>query len=157
MTIHPIRRNLLTTPAQLVDALEIPFSDEQLEAITAPLRGLALGIFLITVGMRLDIAALLADWPALLGATLLVLIAKSLIVYGLLRWRGSRTGTALETSFLMASPSELTLIVLASALAAGLLGAETVAFWTLVTAIGLTLTPLLAALGRRMARRSSAF
>lgn len=38
MTIHPIRRNLLTTPAQLVDALEIPFSDEQLEAITAPLE-----------------------------------------------------------------------------------------------------------------------
>jgi CPA2 family monovalent cation:H+ antiporter-2 len=53
----------------------------------------------------------------------------------------------------MASPSELTLIVLASALGAGVLGAETVAFWTIVTALGLTLTPLLAATGKRMARR----
>jgi CPA2 family monovalent cation:H+ antiporter-2 len=54
---------------------------------------------------------------------------------------------------MMASPSELTLIVLASALAAGVLGFDTVAFWTIVTALGLTLTPLLAAAGKRMARR----
>jgi CPA2 family monovalent cation:H+ antiporter-2 len=53
---------------------------------------------------------------------------------------------------MMASPSELTLIVLASALAAGVLGFETVDFWTIVTALGLTLTPLLAAAGKRMAR-----
>ena len=38
MTIHPIRRAMLSTPQQLVDALQIPFSDEQLAAITAPLE-----------------------------------------------------------------------------------------------------------------------
>ncbi|GAA4016244.1 cation:proton antiporter [Sphingomonas swuensis] len=125
----------------------------EVEVITAPLRGLALGVFLITVGMRLDLGELAAQWPALLTATAGLLAAKAVLILGLLRWRGSRVGTAIETGLLMASPSELTLIVLASALAAGLLGAETVAFWTLVTAMGLTLTPLLAALGRRMARR----
>ncbi|GLR47684.1 cation:proton antiporter [Sphingomonas astaxanthinifaciens] len=125
----------------------------EVEVITAPLRGLALGIFLITVGMRLDLLALAANWPALLAATLAVLLCKALVVFALLRWRRSRTGTALETGLLMASPSELTLIVLASALAAGVIGAGAAAFWTLVTAIGLTLTPLLAAAGRRVARR----
>ena len=35
MTIHPIRRALLSTREQLVDALQIPFSEEQLDAITA--------------------------------------------------------------------------------------------------------------------------
>ena len=125
----------------------------EVEVITAPLRGLALGIFLITVGMRLDLAALLAQWPQLLGATLAVLLAKAVVIFSLLRWRKSRRGTAVETGLLMASPSELTLIVLGSAVAAGVLGADTAAFWTLVTAIGLTLTPLLAALGKRMARR----
>ena len=89
----------------------------EVEAITAPLRGLALGIFLITVGMRLDLGTLLAQWPALLGATLAVLVAKALIIYLLLRWRRTRTGTSLETGLLMASPSELTLIVLGSAFA----------------------------------------
>jgi CPA2 family monovalent cation:H+ antiporter-2 len=125
----------------------------EVEVITAPLRGLALGIFLLTVGMRLDVGALLAEWPAVLGATLAVLIAKSLIIIRLLRWSGARTGTALETGFLMASPSELTLIVLGSALAAGAISAGQAGFWTIVTALGLTLTPLLAAAGRRLSRR----
>lgn len=125
----------------------------EVEVITAPLRGLALGIFLITVGMRLDLAELYAVWPRLLLATASVLVIKSLVIFSLLRWRKNRRGTAVETGLLMASPSELTLIVLGSALAAGVLDAATAAFWTLVTAFGLTLTPLLAAAGRRMARR----
>ncbi|WP_338504193.1 cation:proton antiporter [Sphingomonas kaistensis] len=125
----------------------------EVEVITAPLRGLALGIFLITVGMRLDLAEVLAVWPQLIVATALVLIVKALVIFSLLRWRKNRRGTAVETGLLMASPSELTLIVLASALAAGVVSASTAAFWTLVTAFGLTLTPLLAAAGRRMARR----
>ena len=48
----------------------------------------------------------------------------------------------------MASPSETTLIVLASAATAQLISRDTVAFWQIVTAIGLTVTPLLAKLGR---------
>jgi len=125
----------------------------EVEVITAPLRGLALGIFLITVGMRLDLTEVLAVWPQLIVATALVLVVKALVIFSLLRWRKNRRGTAVETGLLMASPSELTLIVLASALAAGVVSASTAAFWTLVTAFGLTLTPLLAAAGRRMARR----
>lgn len=38
MTIHPIRPTLFTSPEQLSDALAIPFSQEQLECITAPLE-----------------------------------------------------------------------------------------------------------------------
>jgi CPA2 family monovalent cation:H+ antiporter-2 len=53
----------------------------------------------------------------------------------------------------MASPSETTLIVLGAAGVAGILSAETVSFWSAATAIGLTITPLLASLGRFMARR----
>jgi CPA2 family monovalent cation:H+ antiporter-2 len=60
---------------------------------------------------------------------------------------------AAETGLIMASPSETTLIVLATAASAGLISRETAAFWTIVTALGLTLTPLLARLGRRAAQR----
>ena len=38
MTLHPIRKQLFTSPDQLSDALKIPFSDEQIECITAPLE-----------------------------------------------------------------------------------------------------------------------
>ncbi len=51
----------------------------EVELVTAPLRGLALGVFLITVGMQLDLGALIADWPNLLLALGGVLIVKALV------------------------------------------------------------------------------
>jgi monovalent cation:H+ antiporter-2, CPA2 family len=66
---------------------------------------------------------------------------------------GARPGVAAETGLLMASPSETTLIVLGAAGVAGILSTETVGFWSAATAIGLTVTPALASLGRLAARR----
>ncbi|WP_010543541.1 cation:proton antiporter [Sphingomonas elodea] len=125
----------------------------EVEAITAPFKGLALGVFLLTVGMRLDLGFVWSNWAALLGASLLVMAVKVAVTTALLRFSGARMGTAAETGVLMASPSETTLIVLGVAGAAGLIAPATTAFWTAVTAIGLTATPLLAKAGRGAARR----
>lgn len=124
----------------------------EVEAITAPFKGLALGVFLITVGMRLDLGFVLANWAPLLGATIMVMLVKVAVTTGLLKLSGARTGTAAETGVLMASPSETTLIVLGVAGAAGLISGATAAFWTTVTAIGLTATPLLAKAGQLVSR-----
>jgi CPA2 family monovalent cation:H+ antiporter-2 len=124
----------------------------EVEAITAPFKGLALGVFLITVGMRLDLGFVLANWAPLLGATVMVMVVKVAVTTGLLKLSGARTGTATETGVLMASPSETTLIVLGVAGAAGLISGTTAAFWTTVTAIGLTATPLLAKAGQLFSR-----
>ena len=139
----------------LVAGLVIAETDyrSEVELVIEPFKGLALGIFLITVGMRIDVGALLGDWPMLLGALVAVILVKALVTGALLRMAGARLGVAAETGLLMASPSETTLIVLGAAGVAGILGAETVAFWSAATAIGLTITPLLASLGRLMARR----
>ena len=125
----------------------------EVEAITAPLAGLALGIFLITVGMRIDLDALLERWPLILGAAAAVLLVKALVT-SLLAWMsGVRPGVAVETGVMMASPSETSLIVLSAAAGAGLVSGAVAGFWTTVTAIGLTVTPLLAAAGKRIGRR----
>jgi len=58
---------------------------------------------------------------------------------------------------MMASPSETSLIVLSAAAAAGLVSAKVAGFWTTVTAIGLTITPLLAIAGKRIRRRVEHF
>ena len=125
----------------------------EVELVTAPLRGLALGVFLITVGMQLNLEALLADWPQLLAALVGVLIVKALVTATLLRLSGSRKGTAAETGLLMASPSETTLILLGAGAVAGVINRDAAAFWQAVTALGLTVTPLLAAAGRWASRR----
>ncbi|MEP9360473.1 cation:proton antiporter [Sphingomonas sp. KR3-1] len=124
----------------------------EVEAITAPFKGLALGVFLITVGMRLDLNFVLHNWAPLLAASLLVMLVKAAVTMGLLKLSGARMGTAAEAGVLMASPSETTLIVLGVAGAAGLISPSTAAFWTTVTAIGLTATPLLAKAGRLIAQ-----
>ena len=125
----------------------------EVEAITAPFRGLALGIFLITVGMGIDLRTIIANWSEILLAVVAVLIVKAAVTGGLLRLAGVRPAVAAETGVLMASPSETTLIVLGTAATAQLISAETAAFWEIVTAIGLTVTPLLAKLGQVAARR----
>lgn len=124
----------------------------EVEAITAPFRGLALGVFLLTVGMQLDLRLVAMNWGALLAATLAVMVVKVLVTSVLLKLSGARTGVAAETGVLMASPSETTLIVLGVATTAGLIQPSTAAFWTTVTAIGLTVTPLLARAGQIAAR-----
>jgi CPA2 family monovalent cation:H+ antiporter-2 len=121
--------------------------------MTAPFKGLALGVFLITVGMSLDLGSILENWPALAGAIVAVVAVKALVTFGLLKLAGIRNGVAAETGLLMGSPSETTLIVLGTAAAAGLILPATASFWQTVTAIGLTITPLLAWLGQRVARR----
>ena len=128
----------------------------EVELVTAPLRGLALGVFLITIGMQLDLGALIADWPKLLIALVGVLIVKACVTATLLRLAGSRTGTAAETGLLMASPSETTLILLGAGAVAGVIDRDSATFWQAVTALGLTVTPLLAAAGRWASRRVDA-
>ena len=120
----------------------------EVEVVTAPLRGLALGVFLITVGMSLDLAALMSNWPQVLAALALVLVAKVLVTGALLWFAGSRPAVAAETGLLMASPSETTLILLGTGAAAGVIRPDAASFWQVVTALGLTITPLLAKVGR---------
>lgn len=131
---------------------ETDYHDE-VEVITKPFQGLALGVFLITVGMSVDMRVIVANWPDLLGAVIGVIVVKAIVTASLLRLSGARAATAAETGVIMASPSETTLIVLTAAAAAGLIARDTAAFWQIVTAIGLTITPLLAKLGQVLARR----
>ncbi len=125
----------------------------EVEVITQPFKGLALGVFLITVGMQVDIRVVLENWGSLLAAVVGVVLVKAAVTGGLLRFAGARPGTATEAGLLMSSPSETTLIVLAAALQAQLIQPQTAAFWQIVTAIGLTITPLLARFGHDIARR----
>ncbi|MEO0591225.1 MAG: cation:proton antiporter [Pseudomonadota bacterium] len=125
----------------------------EVESIIEPFKGLALGIFLITVGMSIDLRTIWSMLGELTLAVLGVLVFKALVTGVLLRLMGARRSTAAETGVLMASPSETTLIVLAAATSALVVDQETAQFWQIVTAIGLTVTPLLAKLGRVIARR----
>src|SRR3546814_17701975 len=103
--------------------------------------------------MSLDLRLVAANWVGLGGAVSGGVAIKTAVTFGLLRFTGTRPGTAAEAGVLMSSPSETTLIVLGVATQAQLILPSTAAFWQTVTAIGLTLTPLLARVGQNEARR----
>jgi monovalent cation:H+ antiporter-2, CPA2 family len=126
---------------------------EEVEVLIAPLKGLALGVFLISVGMSLDLGMVAERSGEIALAVLAVVLVKAVVTTFLLRAAGVARGLATETGVLMASPSETTLIVLAAAVAGGLISQQTASFWQVVTAIGLTITPLLARIGHDFARR----
>lgn len=146
---------LSTIMGALVAGLVIAETEyrSEVEVVIEPFKGLALGIFLISVGMTIDVGNLIGQWPKLLGALAAVILVKAVVTGVLLKVAGAPPAVARETSIMMASPSETTLIVLGAAGVAGILAADTVSFWSAATAIGLTLTPTLASLGRLMARR----
>ncbi|MBU2587676.1 MAG: cation:proton antiporter, partial [Alphaproteobacteria bacterium] len=97
----------------------------EVELIMEPFKGLALGIFLITIGMSIDLVAIGAQLGTVALAVVGVLVFKALVTGILLRLMGARRGTAAETGVLMASPSETTLIVLAAATSALVVDFET--------------------------------
>jgi CPA2 family monovalent cation:H+ antiporter-2 len=125
----------------------------EVELIMEPFKGLALGVFLITIGMTIDLREIGEQIGMIAVAVVGVLVFKAIVTGILLRLMGARRSTAAETGVMMASPSETTLIVLAAATAAMVVDTETAQFWQTVTAIGLTITPLLAKLGQVIARR----
>ncbi|HSQ95790.1 MAG TPA: cation:proton antiporter [Croceibacterium sp.] len=125
----------------------------EVEGIIDPFKGLALGVFLLTVGMSIDLRVVWSELSAIALAVVAVLALKALVTAALLRLMGAHRSTATEAGILMASPSETTLIVLGAASAAALIQPGTAQFWQIVTAIGLTVTPLLARAGQLLARR----
>lgn len=125
----------------------------EVEHIVEPFKGLALGVFLLTVGMGLDLFTIWENVWQIALAVIGVLTLKATVTGIVLRFLGARRGMAAETGILMSSPSETTLIVLAAASQAMLIQPGTAQFWQIVTAIGLTVTPLLAMLGKAIGRR----
>ncbi len=139
----------------LIAGLLIAETDYQgeVETVVEPFKGLALGVFLISIGMQIDVGFILANWDKLAAAVVVAVLANAFVVGSLLKFAGARPGVATETGLLMASPSETTLIVLGAASAAQIIDPETAKFWQVATAIGLLITPILARIGHDMARR----
>ncbi len=128
----------------------------QVEITIEPFKGLALGVFLISIGMSINVADIIANPLAIIAALVAVLAVKALIVILLMRISGAAPGISRHLGLLMASPSETSLIIIAAAVQVRLITQDTASFWQIVTALGLTATPFLAQWGKAAERRAIA-
>ncbi len=118
-----------------------------------PFRGLLLGFFFITVGMSLRLDVLLRDWTAVLLVTALLVGLKTAVILAAARIMGTPPRVAVQLGFLLSQGSEFAFVILAMPALAHSLDPERSAILVAAVALSLALTPSLASLGSRWAKR----
>jgi monovalent cation:H+ antiporter-2, CPA2 family len=84
----------------------------QVETDIRPFHDVLLGLFFITIGMKLDWRPVLDQWGLVLLLTLLPVLAKFVLVAGLARLFGAAPGVALRTGLYLAQAGEFGFVLL---------------------------------------------
>ena len=123
------------------------------EATIEPVKGLLVGIFFFTVGMAIDIRALVREPLLLAGAVVGLIGVKSILIIGLARLFRLSWPVAVEMGLLLGAGGEFAFVSLVVAAGSSLIDRSTASFALTVTAVTMALIPLLSHLARRFASR----
>lgn len=124
----------------------------ELEADIDPFKDLLLGLFFIAVGMSINLGLLLAQpWP-LLGLTLVLLALKGAILYGIGRRQGLEPAAARNLAATLPQGGEFAFVILAAAVAAGILDQPLSDRVVAVVTLSMLATPLLVTASARLNR-----
>ncbi len=122
----------------------------QLEVDIEPFKGLLLGLFFMTVGMTLDLAALAAEPIAFLGALIGVLVLKAAVIFSIARAFAIAAPVAIEAAFVLAGAGEFALVAFTLAQREQLMDPALHQFAVSVAALSMLAIPVLAVAGRRL-------
>jgi CPA2 family monovalent cation:H+ antiporter-2 len=128
---------------------------KNIEAIMKPFKGLLLGVFFFTVGMLIDVRAVLASPGMVIGGVLLLIVIKAVIAGGVLAAARQSRAVTIEAALLTATAGELSVVGIGAAQAAGIVDAPNGSLALLVIVLSMALTPFLGATGRRAVARFS--
>ena len=123
----------------------------QVEADVLPFKGLFLGLFFMTVGMSLNISMLYDHFLIIIGATLALMLCKSLIIMALCRVFGFSLSTAMHSGLLLSQGGEFSFILFSLAQSQHVINEELEQILLVVVTVSMALTPLVAMLGKRAA------
>jgi len=127
----------------------------EIEVTIEPFKGLLLGLFFVSIGAGLDIAAVLSE-PRLIFINALGLIAvKALIVFFLALIFGVERSASLEAAMLLAPGGEFAYALLTSAMGAGVLPGHFGAEAMVVVTISIFFIPLLGRFGASLTKPKS--
>ena len=125
----------------------------QTEVDLEPFKGLLLGLFFMTVGMRLDLAGALEHLPLVIGGLIALLIVKGIIAFVACRIFAGGTPMSLEAAFLLAPAGEFAFVVIQTASAAGVVDPQTATVTSVIAGLSMICAPLLAHIARTVAGR----
>jgi glutathione-regulated potassium-efflux system ancillary protein KefC len=124
-----------------------------LETDIEPFKGLLLGLFFLTVGASLDLAAIAARWPMVLGIAAGMVAVKSLILYALAPLAGVPRAGRFAFIGVLAQGSEFGIVVIAAAQAAGLLSGGETSVLAPAIVLSMLFSPFALAMADRLALR----
>ncbi len=125
----------------------------QVIADIQPFRGILLGLFFMSVGMSVDFGLLGRQPVMILGLVLGLLLIKSAILWALCRFMGVGSPDATRASLLLSQSGEFGFVLFGLAAISGVLEVELFQLLTLLVALTMVTTPLMAKLGEHLNRR----
>jgi len=125
----------------------------QVIADIQPFRGILLGLFFMGVGMSIDFGLLGRQGVMIAGLVLGLLLIKTVILWVLCRLMGTGAPDATRVSLLLSQSGEFGFVLFGLATLNGILPKDLFQILTLLIALTMITTPLLANLGEYLNRR----
>jgi CPA2 family monovalent cation:H+ antiporter-2 len=97
----------------------------QVEEDIKPFRDILLGLFFITIGMKLDLGVVLESWPLVLACATLPILLKFGLVVAASRLMGDAAPVAIRTGVWLAQAGEFAFVLLALAVDSSLIAPST--------------------------------
>ncbi|MBF9233462.1 cation:proton antiporter domain-containing protein [Microvirga alba] len=123
------------------------------DATIQPFKGLLLGVFFVSVGMRLDLSRFLEAPFLILAVASLLIVIKGVIIFALARPFGLNAAESAEMGLFLGPGGEFGLVIVGSAMAAGILPIDVGQSLLLVTTLTMVAIPILARAGKPLSRR----
>ncbi len=128
----------------------------QVETDIRPFHDVLLGLFFITIGMKLDLEAVWQQWPLVLVLTVAPVLFKFALVTGLARLFGAAPGVALRTGLYLAQAGEFGFVLLTLATQQRLLPADLQSPVLASMVLSMLATPFIVLYSNRIVMRLSA-
>jgi glutathione-regulated potassium-efflux system protein KefB len=121
---------------------ESPYRHE-LESDVEPFRSILLGLFFLSVGMTLDLAAIAARPAMIFGLAIGIIVIKAVIIAGLGLAFGMKRGRAIWLGLLLSQAGEFGFVLFGQAAAAQLVQPETASMFSAIVTLSMVSTPFL--------------
>ncbi len=121
-----------------------------------PFKGLLIGLFFMSVGMAIDLSALIHNPFWILASVFGLFAIKAGVITALVRYFGLPWGVSAEAGLLLGQGGEFAFIVVGIAMTQGLLEHQVGQFMMLVIGFSMLATPLVSRLGLALGRRLDA-
>jgi CPA2 family monovalent cation:H+ antiporter-2 len=118
-----------------------------------PFKSLLLGLFFMSVGMKIDVQEVYAEITTIITFCLSLIILKALIITGLCILFGFNKGVAVHSGLLLSQGGEFAFILFSLGKEYGVLAEGVSNILLLVVTCSMALTPLLAVIGQKFAEK----